>query len=70
MTLTLSDTLGMAPASPGAQSEPELRVVKQDTSLKVLDSWLGVGLCPLSRPPGPDLGLLKCNESVFWVGAL
>ena len=59
MSLTLSETLMAAPASPWAQSEPELRVVKQETSLRVLDSWLGVGLWPLSRPPGPDLELLE-----------
>ena len=47
MSLTLSETLMAAPASPWAQSEPELRVVKQDTSLRVLDSWEAVGLCPL-----------------------
>ena len=59
MSLTLSESLMAAPASPWAQSEPELSVVKQDTSLRVLDSWLGVGLWPLSRPPGPDLELLE-----------
>ena len=47
-TLTLERLLAWA------QSEPEDRVVKQETSLRVLDSCLGVGLCPRSRP-GPDL---------------
>ena len=37
-TLTLERLLAWA------QSEPEDRVVKQETSLRVFDSWLGVGL--------------------------
>ena len=55
MSLTLSCKLWAASGSAVAQSEPELRVVKQLTSLRVLDSWLGVGLWPRSRPPDPDL---------------